>query len=130
MSNILNDEKVLCSIKSYKNIKISTIIANFFANLISLGIAGMVTNDFKLILTTESLYIEAKGYATWGGLPETMYTDKITKDDIKSFEVKNENSEEFITITTTNDKTMTFIRNNENNNNLALEMAKLISENK
>jgi len=128
MLNILNDESVLCSIKSHKNIKTSTIIANFFSNLISFGVAGMVTNDFKLTLTAENLYIEATGRATWGGLPEIMHTDKISKEDIKSFEVKIEDSEEVITITTKDEKNMTFIRSNEKKDNLASEMMKLILE--
>lgn len=126
MPKVLNGEKILCSIKSHKDIKTSTIIANFFANLVTMGLAGMVTNNFNLILTPENLYIEAKGYSTWGGLPEERYTDKINRKDIKSFEVKSDGFEEFITITTTKNKKLTFIRNNENNNNLALEMSKLI----
>jgi len=130
MSNILNDEKCLCSIKCHKNIKNSTKIVNFVTNLLSFGVAGMVTNDFKLTLTSENLYIEAIGYATWGGLPETMYTDKISRENIKSFEVKSEYSEEIIVINTTDDKTMTFIRDNEKNNNLAFEMGRLVSKEK
>jgi hypothetical protein len=130
MSDILNGEDVLFSIKSHKNIKTSTIIVNIFANLISRGVAGRVTNDFKLILTHENLYVEATGYSTWGGLPETINTEKINREDIKFFEVENENSEEIITITTTKNKKMTFIRDNEKNDNLGLEMSKLISRNK
>lgn len=130
MSNFFNNEEVICSIKSYRDIKTTNIITNFFANFISWGVAGMVTNDFKLTLTPENLYIEATGHATWGGLPETMYTDKISREDIRSFKVKTESSEEFIEMQTTDNKTITFIRDNEKNNNLALEMAKLISKNK
>jgi hypothetical protein len=130
MSDILNGEDVLFSIKSHKNIKTSTIIVNIFANLISRGVAGRVTNDFKLILTQENLYIEATGYSTWGGLPENINTEKINREDIKFFEVENESSEEIITITTTKNKKMTFIRDNEKNDNLGLEMSKLISKNK
>lgn len=129
MIKFFNNEEVICSIKSYRDVKTTNVITNFFANFISWGVAGMVTNDFKLTLTQENLYIEAKGHATWGGLPETMYTDKIAREYIKSFEVKIEGSEEFIEIQTKDEKTMTFIRDNEKNNNLALEMAKLISKN-
>ncbi|MBW6410672.1 hypothetical protein [Clostridium weizhouense] len=128
MSKILNGEKVLCSIKSHKDIKTSTIIGSFFANLVTMGLAGMVTNNFNLILTSENLYIEAKGYATWGGLPEERYVDKINRKDIQSFDVKCDGADELITIITIKNKKLTFIRNNENNNNLALEMARLISE--
>jgi hypothetical protein len=130
MSNIFNGEEVLCSIKSHKNVKTSTVIANFFTNLISQGVAGMVTNDFKLILTPRNLYIEAATQTAWGGLPETLYSDKIARDDIKHFEVKNENSKELITITTIKEKKMIFVRDNEKNDNLALEMSRFISEDK
>lgn len=129
MLDTLNDEKILCSINAYKEIKNSTIIGNIFANLISGGVSGRVTNDFKLILTTENIYIEAIGYSTWGGIRETVYKDKIYREDIKSFEVKTEDSKEFIIITKTDEKKMTFIRDNEKENNLASKMAKLILNN-
>lgn len=129
MSNILSDEEILCSIKTNKNIKTSNRIVNILTNLISDGVAGRITNDFKLTLTNENLYIEATSYCAWGGLPETIYTDKISREDIKSFEVKNENTIEIIKIIKNDNKTMTFIRDNEKNNYLALEMAKLISNN-
>jgi hypothetical protein len=61
----------------------------------------MVTNDFKLVLTHRNLYIEATAQTAWGGLPETLYTDKIAREDIKYFEIKNESSEELNTITKT-----------------------------
>lgn len=129
MSNTLNDETILCSINAYKEIKNSTIIGNILTNLMSGGVGGRVINDFKLILTNENLYIEAIGYSTWGGIRETMSKDKISRDDIKSFEVKIEDSKEFITITKTGEKKMIFIRDNEKKNNLASEMAKLILSN-
>lgn len=131
MSNIISDEEILCSIKTSKNIKTSSIIANIIVNLITSGVAGRVTNDFKLNLTKDNLYIEAISYSTWGGLSETVYTEKISNADIKSFEVKVENTEQIITIATQNDnKILTFIRDNEKNNNLALQMCTLISQNK
>lgn len=130
MPNILNGEEVLCSIKTNKTIKNSNKVINILANLISNGVAGRITNDFKLILTNENLYIEAIAYCAWGGLPETMYTDKISRKDIKSFEVKSEETNEIIEIITNDDKIMNFIRDNEKDNNLALEMSKLLSKNK
>lgn len=129
MSNMLNGEEVLYSIRSYKSVKTSTIALNFITNLVTLGLAGMVANDFKLILTTENLYIEALTQATWGGLSETLYTDKICRADIKSFEVENQNSQELIKITTADEKKIIFIRDNEKGDNLALQMSKLVLEN-
>jgi len=130
MANILNDEEILCSINSYKNVKAPSTIANFFTNLISGGVGGRVINDFKLILTPKNLYIQAIGHAVWGGLSEALYTDQIAREDIQSFEVETQRTKESITITTIDDKKMIFIRDNENKNYLALIMAMFISENK
>lgn len=130
MSNVLNDEEVLCYIATHKSIKKSNTAANILANLLSRGIAGRVTNDFKLSLTSVALYIEATTYVAWGGLPESLYTDKIFREDIISFKVKSEGTEEIIEIITNDDKTMSFVRDNEKGDDLALIMSALISKNK
>jgi len=130
MSNTLNGEEIICSIITHKTIKNSSIATNVVTNLFSLGVAGRVTNDFKLILTKENLYIEATTYCAWGGLPETLYTDKINREDIKSFEVKSEGTDEIIELITNDDNVITFVRDNEKNNDLALIMSALISKNK
>lgn len=128
MINVSTDEYIMFSFKSHKHIKPSNVIVNIIANIISEGIAGRVINDFELILTNENLYIEALGYWTWGGLTETLYTEKFSREDIKSFEVTNEGSEELITLTTTNDKKTTYVRDNEKKDNLGLIMAELLSK--
>lgn len=131
MGSVLNNEEVLISINAYKDIKSSgKVIGNFITNLFTAGVAGSIANNFKLTLTPENLYIDTIEIVAWGGLPETLYTDKISREDIQSFEVKTEGTRELITITTNNDKAMTFIRDNEKNNDFALIMATLISENK
>lgn len=126
MATLFNKEIVLCSIKCNKNIHNSSVIVNFFSNLFGLGVAGGVTNDFKLILTVENLYIESIGISPWGGLREVLNTEKISKADIKSFKVCAKDSEEIIELTKSDDKSIIFIRNNEKKNDLALEMSKLI----
>ncbi len=125
MVNIINHENVLFSIKSHKNIKTSTVIGNIIANLVSFGVAGRITDDFTLSLTSENLYIEATGYAAWGGLPETLSTEKISREEIKAFEVKEEGCQEIINIVTVNGKKMTFVRDNENKDDLGSKMARL-----
>lgn len=131
MESILNSEEILISINAYKDIKSSgKVVANFITNLFTGGVAGGIASNFKLTLTPEHLYIETIEIVAWGGLPETLYTDKISREDIKSFEVKAEDAKELITITISDNKTMTFIRDNEKNNDFALIMATLISENK
>lgn len=110
MTKILNTEIVLCSINSHKQIKNHSVIINFISNLF--GPVGRITNDFKLILTIENLYIEAINYSTWDGLPKTAYTGKLSLNDMKSFDVKNKGNEEFIYSTTFNDKKIVFFRDN------------------
>ena len=129
MSNILEDEEVLCYIATHKAIKKSSTVANILANLLSKGIAGRVTNDFKLSLTSAALYIEATTYLAWGGLPESLYTDKISRENINSFIVKSEGTEEIIELTTKDGKPMSFVRDNEKGDDLALIMSSLISKN-
>ncbi len=81
MASVLNDEEILCSINSYKDIKASSKVANTLVNLIGQGVAGGVVNDFKLILTPKNLYIQAITHSVWGGyliLPiQIKYQEKI-----------------------------------------------------
>ena len=130
MSNIFNGEEVICSIHTHKNIKKSTMATNVFANLISFGVSGRVTDDFKLILTNKILYIEASTLVAWGGLREPLYTEKILRDEIKYFDVKKVDTEEFIEIITNDAKTISLVRDNEKDNDLALVMSSLISKGK
>lgn len=127
MDKMYNNERQLCAIASHKNVSSSKVVANFFTNLLSYGIAGRVTNDFKLILTDKNLYVEAKSYSTWGGIPETLYTDKHSINDIEYCKIVIEDSDEIIEISVKNEKPMIFIRNNDKNDNLATEMAKLLN---
>ncbi|WP_270566538.1 hypothetical protein [Clostridium beijerinckii] len=130
MASILNDEEVLCSINSYKDIKASSKVANTLVNLLAQGVAGGVVNDFKLILTPKNLYIQAITHSVWGGLSDIAYTEKISRENIKSFNVKNEDAKEYIQIITKDDKVANFIRDNEKKNDLALVMSSILKEGK
>ncbi|NRY59664.1 hypothetical protein [Clostridium beijerinckii] len=130
MASVLNDEEILCSINSYKDIKASSKVANTLVNLIGQGVAGGVVNDFKLILTPKNLYIQAITHSVWGGLSDIAYTDKISRENIKSFNVKNEDAKEYIQIITKDDKVANFIRDNEKKNDLALVMSSILKEGK
>ncbi|AQS06774.1 MULTISPECIES: hypothetical protein [Clostridium] len=130
MASVLNDEEILCSINSYKDIKASSKVANTLVNLLAQGVAGGVVNDFKLILTPKNLYIQAITHAVWGGLSDIAYTDKISRENIKSFNVKNEDAKEYIEIITKDDKVANFIRDNEKKNDLALVMSSILKEGK
>ncbi|NOW05652.1 hypothetical protein [Clostridium beijerinckii] len=130
MASVLNDEEILCSINSYKDIKASSKVANTLVNLIGQGVAGGVVNDFKLILTPKNLYIQAITHSVWGGLSDIAYTDKISRENIKSFNIKNEDAKEYIQIITKDDKVANFIRDNEKKNDLALVMSSILKEGK
>ncbi|NRT36662.1 hypothetical protein OD350_16615 [Clostridium beijerinckii] len=130
MASVLNDEEILCSINSYKDIKASSKVANTLVNLLAQGVAGEVVNDFKLILTPKNLYIQAITHSVWGGLSDIAYTDKISRENIKSFNVKNEDAKEYIQIITKDDKVANFIRDNEKKNDLALVMSSILKEGK
>lgn len=121
-----NNESILCSINCYKTVKNSEVAINFIANLFSEGVAGSVASNFRLTLTEENLYIETIGYCAWGGLPEVRSVEKIPRTNIKSFNVKSIDSSEVVELTTTQNKIIVFIRDNEKNDNLALKMSSLI----
>lgn len=65
-----------------------------------------------------------------GGLSDIAYTDKISRENIKSFNVKNEDAKEYIEIITKDDKVANFIRDNEKKNDLALVMSSILKEGK
>lgn len=122
-TSTFNNENVLLSVNCYKTVKNSEVAISFITNLFSGGIAGSVASNFRLTLTEENLYIETICYCTWGGLPEVRSIEKISRDDIKSFEVKAIDSSEVIELTTNQNKTIIFIRENDN---LALKMSSII----
>ncbi|WP_042273252.1 hypothetical protein [Faecalimicrobium dakarense] len=125
-TNNFNNENILCSINCYKAVKNSEVAISFIANLFAGGVAGSVTNDFRLTLTDRNLYIETIGYCAWGGLPEVISVEKIPRGDVKSFKVKSVDSNEVIELTPNQNKTIVFIRDNEKNDNLALKMSSII----
>ncbi|SHK10236.1 hypothetical protein SAMN02745163_03230 [Clostridium cavendishii DSM 21758] len=130
MNNLNECTEVLCIVKSHKEITKSKVMSNFIANLLVAGLGGVggrITNDFKLTLTESILYIDATGYSTWGGLPETENKETIDVKDITSFNVEKNDTESIITIKTAkNNDTMIFICNNEKEYTQALEMSNLI----
>ena len=128
MATLLDNEYSMVSFKTYKINKATTFL-NIILNVILLrGIAGSGSKEFILNLTNNNLYIDAIGY-DMTGQTEVFYTEKIDRQDIKSFEVKREGTKEIITLSTTKSKKETYIRDNDNSINLASEMAKFIAEN-
>jgi hypothetical protein len=126
--NNFEQENILCSIYSHKEVKNSQVLLNFIANLFLRAIPGRITNDFKLVLTDKNLHIEAIGYSTWGGLQETLYTESIPVKDIDSFNVESIEAELVIKIKPVNKTEMNFICNGETQRDLAFAMARLIPD--
>jgi hypothetical protein len=131
MTNIPDPKEILCIVKSHKDIKNSQVASNVIANLLAVvlhGVGGRITNDFTLTLTDKHLYIDANGYSTWGGLPETNNEEIISIQDIDSFNVEEKDNETVIILTTSlNTKKIIFICNNENDHKMAIKMSELIT---
>ena len=117
MDKIIHSKNLLCSVKVYKVVENSEVVANVVANLlvnVLAGVGGRIVNDFTLRLTDKHLYIDANGYSTWGGLPETNNEYTIAIKDIDAFNIKVENSETIIEIKTSLiKKQLIFICKNE-----------------
>lgn len=129
---MVNNEKVLCVIKTSKNIKNSSVIANIFTNL-ALSAFGGVAEDipsiFKLTLTEKDLYVEAIGNSTFGNLPETRNIDKISRKNIKEFNVESNGDQEIIKLINEKNKSVEFIRDNSKHDDLAQQMKNIINQN-
>jgi hypothetical protein len=128
MSNLTEQENILCTVKSHKDVKNSQVIVNFITNLISRGVAGGVTNEFKLVLTDKNLYIESIGYSPWGGLSEVLNTETIAIKNIETFNVEVIENESIIRVNPVNKKGMLFVCNSEDERELASAMARLIPD--
>ncbi len=130
MTNKPEQNKILCIVKSHKEVNNSKVISNVIGNILanSLGsVGGRIVNDFTLTLTDKNLYIDGNSYSTWGGVPETNNEEIIPIKDIASFNVEEENKENVITIiTNVNARKIKFICNNEDEHKMATKMYELI----
>lgn len=130
MTNIPKPKQILSIVKTHREIKNSDVVSNVIANVLAVGLRGVggrIVNDFTLTLTDKYLYIDANGYSTWGGLPETNNEEMIPIKDIESFNIEEKDNEAIITIKTyKSKKEMIFICNNENEHKMAIKMYELI----
>lgn len=122
----LREEDILMRIKVTKPIKNKDIVKNFVGNLLTPA-GGDIANNICIILTKDSIYIEAKGHVSIGYAEETRRVDQILLKDIKEFVVVPKGNEEIINITTEK-KEFTFIRDNKKNDNLAFALANAIND--
>jgi len=84
MAKLLDNEYSMILFKTYKINKATTFL-NMILNVILLRrIAGSGSKKFILNLTSNNLYIDAIGYDMTRQI-EVFYTEKIDRQDIKSF---------------------------------------------
>lgn len=122
----LKNEDILMKITVRKPVSNKDVIVNFIGNLLTEA-GGDVADKVTLMLSNDALYLEYKGHAAIGFAEETRDIDKILLSDLKAFLVTSDKNEELIEIKT-NKKDLLFVRNNSNNDSLALAMSKLINE--
>ena len=122
----LKNEDILMKITAIKPVTKKDIVSNFVGNLLT-GAGGDIANKVNLILSKDTLYLEYKGHTSIGYAEETRNLDKILLNDLEEFLVTSNKNEELIEIKT-DKKDFLFIRNNTNNDNLALAMSRLISD--
>lgn len=122
----LKNEDILMEITVIKPVTKKDIIANFVGNLLTEA-GGDIANKVSLILSKNSLYLEYKGHAAIGYAEETRNLDKILLTDLKEFLVTSNKNEELVEIKT-DKKDFLFVRDNSNDDSLALAMSKLIND--
>lgn len=122
----LRDEDIVMKIKVTKPIKTKDVVMNFIGNLLTPA-GGDIADHINMILTKDFIYLEAKGHVTLGYAEETRRVDKIELKDIKEFLVIQKENAEIITITTEN-KEISFVRDNSNEDNLALVFASVLKD--
>ena len=122
----LKDEEILMKMTSRKVITKKDIAMNFLGNLLT-GAGGDIADNVNFILTKDSLYLEYKGHVSIGYAEETRDITKIDLCDLKEFLVTSKENEELIEIKT-NKKDLLFVKDNKDNDSLALAMSNLIND--
>ncbi|MBS4956820.1 MAG: hypothetical protein KHZ99_07195 [Clostridium sp.] len=122
----LKDEDILVKITVRKPVTNKEVVNNFIGNILT-GAGGDIADKVYLILTNDTLYLEYKGHAAIGYAEEIRNVDNISLSDLKEFLVTSNKNEELIEIKTSR-KDFLFIRDNTNEDNLALAMSKVIND--
>ena len=122
----LKNEDILMKITVIKPVTKKDIIINLVGNII-MGPNGDIANKVSLILSKDTLYLEYKGHAAIGYAEETRNLVKIILTDLKEFLVTSNKNEELVEIKT-DKKDFFFVRDNSNDDSLALAMSKLIND--
>ncbi|MEN8077542.1 hypothetical protein ABFP60_11320 [Clostridioides difficile] len=122
----LENEDILMKISAVKPTTKKDVVVNFIGNLLTMA-GGDIADIVHLILSKDALYLEYKGHAAIGYAEETRNVDRILLDDLESFLVTANENKELIEIKS-DKKYLLFIRDNSNEDNLALAMSKVIND--
>ena len=122
----LESEDILMKITGIEPVNKKDVVTNFIGNLLTPA-GGDIANKVSLILSKDTLYLEYKGHTSIGYAEETRNVDKILLSDLKAFLVTSDKNEELIEIKT-DKKDFLFVRDNSNDDSLALAMSKLIND--
>lgn len=122
----LPEEEIIMKLSVTRPIGNREVVSNFVGNMLTRA-GGDIAHAVKLILTKDTLYMEYIGHGAIGYAKETRDIEQVKLQDIKSFAVTVQDSEENIKIET-DKKEYTFIRDNTDVDSLALAMSKAINE--
>ena len=122
----LQDEDILMKITATKLVNKKDVVSNFIGNLLT-GAGGDIADKVYLILTNDTLYLEYKGHAAIGYAEETRGLEELPLKELKEFSITANKNEEFIEIKS-DKKDFIFVRDNSNEDNLALAMSKVIKD--
>ncbi|WP_195245583.1 hypothetical protein [Clostridium celatum] len=122
----LQDEDILMKITAAKLVNKKDVVYNFIGNLLT-GAGGDIADKVYLILTNDTLYLEYKGHAAIGYAEETRGLEELPLKELKKFSITANKNEELIEIKT-DKKDFVFVRDNSNEDNLALAMSKVIND--
>ena len=122
----LQDEDILMKITARKLVNKKDVVSNFIGNLLT-GAGGDIADKVYLILTNDTLYLEYKGHAAIGYAEETRCLEELPLKELKEFSITANKNEELIEIKT-DKKDFIFVRDNINEDNLALAMSKVIND--
>lgn len=120
----LNSKDILIKIIATKETNNKDLLTNFIGNLLTPA-GGDIASKVRITLTKDTLYLEYIGHVSIGYGEEVREIDTFPLDDITDFTVSIIEKEELITIKT-KEKTLSFIRDNSKENNLASEMANIL----
>jgi deoxycytidine triphosphate deaminase len=113
-------ESIRCSIQAYNELSYSQILSNVINN----GFGISTPNTCKLTLTDDKLHIESFNNDLYTNYNTTV--SSIDLANIKTFDVFKDKDDEIINISLYDNRKISFVKPNDNGDNLGAYMASLI----